>query len=101
VIAGLITLAIVGMLQSLGALADNVPVDPTWQSDAAGEDERGHAAGRGASSPDAVGAAAMGLPHRGEPTLAVVACTTAPASRIRPGSQASRAPPALLTHASV
>lgn len=97
--AGLITLALVGMLQALGALADTLPVDPAWLSDAAGEDECGHAALR-ASSPDAVGAAAIDLPYRAEPTLDAIDCTTAPAARVRLRSHESRAPPALLAHAS-
>jgi len=101
VIAGLITLALVGILQSLGALADVVPVDPVWRSDAAGEDERGRAAGRDVSSPDAGGAGAVELPHRGEPTLAAVEHRTAAASSVRLRSPESRAPPALLSHASI
>src|SRR4029077_18597539 len=59
VLAGLITLAFVGMLQSLGALAETVPVDPTWGGDACSDTERGHAAGRGPSSHDAIGPVAV------------------------------------------
>ena len=100
-VAGLLTLALVGMLQSLGALADTVPVDPTWRSDTADEDERGHAAGRGPSSPEAIGPAAISSPHRVEPTLDVIDDTTAPAFSVRILSQESRAPPALLRHWSI
>ena len=100
-VAGLITLALVGMLQSLGALADTVPVDPTWRSDTTDEDERGHAAGRGPSSPDAIGPAATSSRHGGEPTLDVLDDTTAPAFSVRLLSQESRAPPALLRHSSI
>ncbi len=99
-IAGLITLALVGVLQSLGALADTVPAEPEWRSGAAGEDERGHAA-RGASGPDAVGVAAVDLPYRAEPSLGAVGFAPAPASSFRLRSADSRAPPALLRHTSV
>lgn len=100
-VAGLITLALVGMLQSLGALADTVPVDPTWRSDTTDEDERGHAAGRSPSSPGAIGPAAIRSPHRVEPTLDVLDDTTAPAFSAQLLSPESRAPPALLRHSSI
>jgi len=100
VIAGLITLALVGVLQTLNALADRVPVEPEWRSDAAGEDERGPA-GRGASGPDAVGASAVDLPYRAEPSLGAVASVPAPASSLRRRSADSRAPPALLRPESI
>jgi hypothetical protein len=102
VIVGLITLAFVGVLQSLGALAaDTVPVEPQWRSDAAGEDERGRAAPGEAPGPDAAGVAAVDLPYRAEPSLDAVARTTAPASSVRFRSPDSRAPPALLAPTSV
>lgn len=101
VLAGLITLALVGMLQSLGALADTVSVDPVWRGEAAGEDERGDAGGRGASSPDAAGATAIDLPHRGEPMRGAAVSSVAPASRLRLRSPEPRAPPVLSAHASV
>ncbi len=101
-IVGLITLAFVGVLQSLGALAvDTVRVEPEWRTDAAGEDERGHAAPRTTPGPDALGVVAIDLPYRAEPSLHAVARTTAPASSVRLGSPDSRAPPALLVSASV
>jgi hypothetical protein len=96
VIAGLITLALVGMLQSLGALADTVPVDPTWRSDASGEHEYGHAAGRGPSSPDAIGPAALAAPRRAQPITDFIADTAALHASPRLPSRESRAPPALL-----
>jgi len=101
VLAGLITLALVGMLQSLGALADIVPVDPTWRSDASSEDERGHAAGRGPSSPEGIGPVAVSLPRRAQPTLDPIADTATPHSSVRLPSQESRAPPALLAPVSL
>ena len=101
VLVGLITLAFVGMLQSLGALADTVPVDPTWRSDASSDDERGHAAGRGPSSPDAIGPAAVSIQGRAQPTLDLIADTAAFLSSVRLSSQKSRAPPALLSQVSL
>jgi len=98
VIAGLITLALVGMVQSLGALVEPLPVEVTWRSDAAGEDERGQTTGRGPASRAAIGAAAPSPPRRGEPTLSALDDTTAPAFSVLLRSQESRAPPALLTH---
>jgi hypothetical protein len=100
-LAGLITLALVGMLQSLGALADTAPVDPTWRSDAAGEDERGHAAGRGPASPGAIGPAGIRAPRRGEPTLDIPFEPAALDSSVRLRSRPSRAPPAPLFRASL
>ncbi len=101
VLAGLITLALVGMLQSLGALADIVPVDPTWRSDASSDDERGHVAGRGPSSHDAIGPAAIRIPRRAQPTLDLIADAAAHHSSVRLPSQESRAPPALLAQVSL
>jgi hypothetical protein len=101
VIAGLITLAFVGMLQSLGALADTVSVDPTWRSDASSDDERGHPAGRGPSSPDAIGLAAASIQGRAQPTLDPIADTAALLSSVRLPSPESRAPPALLSQVSL
>ena len=101
VLAGLITLAFVGMLQSLGALAETVPVDPTWRSDASSDDERGHAAGRGPSSHDAIGPVAVSIPRRAQPTLDLIADTAALLSSVRLPSQESRAPPALLSQVSL
>jgi len=98
VIAGLITLALVGMLQSLGALVEPLPIESTWCSDAAGEDERGQTTGRGPACPSAIGPGASSTPRRGEPTLDVLDDTTAPAFSVLLLSQESRAPPALLTH---
>ena len=102
-IAGLITLALVGVLQSLGALvADTVPVEPTWRSDtAAGDDELGQASGRGVSRPDAAGCALIDLSHRGDSSRNAVGVPAAPAAQARSRSHESRAPPALLTHLSV
>jgi hypothetical protein len=97
VIAGLITFALVGMLQSLGALTDTVPVDPAWRSDASGEDERGHATGRGAPSPAAIGPAALSAPHRGQPGLELIRRAAAAVSTFSFRSPESRGPPALLT----
>jgi len=102
VIAGLITLALVGVLQSLGALvSDTVPVEPTWRSDTAGEDERGQSSGHGVSGPDAAGGALIDLSHRGDPSRNAVGAPAAPAAHARSRSHESRAPPALLTHLSV
>jgi len=98
VIAGLITLALVGMLQSLGALVEPLPIDATWCSDATGEDERPRATGRGPSCPDAIGSAAPNIPRRSEPTLDVVADAPAAPDNARHLSSESRAPPALLAH---
>jgi hypothetical protein len=98
VIAGLITLALFGMLQSLGALVEPLPKDATWCSDATGEDERPRAAGRGPSCPDAIGSAAPSIPRRSEPTLDVVADAPAAPDNARHLSSESRAPPALLAH---
>jgi len=101
VIVGLVTLAVVGMLQSLGALVEPLPIDASWCSDATGEDERGQTSGRGPSSPVAIGPAAPTIPHRGEPTRGVLHDTTGPAAGVRLLSRESRAPPALLVHSSL
>jgi hypothetical protein len=98
VVVGLITLALVGMVQSLGVLVEPLPIDVAWRSDAAGEDERGQTPGRGPASPAALGAAAPSTPRRGEPTLDALDDTTAPAFSVLLQSQEPRAPPALLTH---
>ena len=101
VVVGLITLAVVGMLQSLGALVEPLPIDASWCSDAAGEDERGQTSGRGPSSPVAIGPVAPSIPHRGESTRDVFDDATAPAASVRLLSRESRAPPALLRHWSI
>jgi hypothetical protein len=98
VIAGFIALSLVGLLQSLGPLADTVPIDPTWRS--AAEDERGHAAGSGSVSLEALRPAAIRAPYRGEPTFDVLVDPAAYESSVRLRSRASRAPPALLSRAS-
>lgn len=101
-IAGLITLALVGVLQSLAALVtDTVPVEPTWRSDTAGEDECGQASGHDVSGPDAAGGALIDLAHRGDPSRNGVGAPAAPAAHARSRSHEPRAPPALLTHLSV
>jgi hypothetical protein len=101
VVAGLITLAVVGMLQSLGALVEPLPIDASWCGDAAGEDERGESSGRGPCSPVAIGPAAPSIPRRGEPTRDVLDDPKAQASSVRLLSHESRAPPALLRHWSI
>jgi hypothetical protein len=98
VVVGLIALAFVGMLQSLGALVEPLPIDATWCRDATGEDERPHAAGRGSACPDAIGSAAPSAPRRDDPTLDVVDDKTTPVDNVRLLSRESRAPPALLAH---
>jgi hypothetical protein len=99
VIACVIALALVGMMQSLGVLADAGPLEPTWRSEAAADDECD--SGRSSPSPEATGPAAIRPPGRGAPTLDVVDQTTPSASSIRLPSRDSRAPPALLAHPSV
>jgi hypothetical protein len=99
VIAGLITLALIGMVQSLGVLADTGPFEPTWRSEAADEDER--AGGRSSPSPEASGPTAIRLPGRGEPIFDLVDQSTPTASSVRLPSRESRAPPALLARASI
>jgi hypothetical protein len=98
VVAGLITLALVGVLQSLGALVEPLPIDATWCSDQTGEDERGRVAGGRPACPDAIACAAPTIPRRGAPTLDAVDDWTAFPYNARLLSRASRAPPALLAH---
>lgn len=100
-IAGLITLALVGMLQSLGVLADTVSVDPTWRSDTADEDERGHAAGQGPASPEAIGPTGILAPRRDDPArdIPVEPVTLDSSAQLRP--RQPRAPPAPLFRASL
>jgi len=101
VVVGLITLAVVGMLQSLGALVEPLPLDASWYGDAAGEDERGESRGWGPFSPVAIGPAAPSIPRRGEPTRDVLDDPTAPVCSVRLLSHESRAPPAPLRHWSI
>jgi len=93
-------LTVVGRVLVVRRRADTVRVDPTWRSDASGEDERGHAARRGPSSPDATGPAAVNIARRPQPTLDLIADTAAPHSSVRFASRESRAPPALLAQVS-
>lgn len=99
VIAGLITIAFVGMLQSLGAFAGTVP-DATWRSDATTDDERGHAAGRGPANPDVIVARVAAIDPRDQPIGDVVVETVACRATIRFRCPEPRAPPALLTQRS-
>ena len=92
VVVGVITLALLGMLQTL-VLADPAPVDPTWKSDVAGEDERGHAAGRASSAPDAAGPVASDIIGYGEPAREAIGDPAVSAVRVRLPSSESRAPP--------
>src|SRR5262249_23597252 len=96
VIAGLITIAVVGMLQTLGAFAATVP-DATWRSDASREDGRALAAGRGPSNPDVLVPAMVGIAHHVSPTVDLVVQTVAYGARVRCDRPEPRAPPALLT----
>jgi hypothetical protein len=95
----LITLALVGMLQTL-VLADPAPVDPTWKSEAAREDERGHAAGHASSTPDATGPVASYIIDSGAPARPAFDDRPASAVGVRLPSSESRAPPRLLSLAS-
>ncbi len=96
VIAGLITVAVVGMLQSLGAFVGTVP-DATWRSDASIDDEGGHAAGRGPSNPDVIVPATVGAATHARPTADLVVKTVARRGSVRFRWREPRAPPALLT----
>jgi hypothetical protein len=99
VIAGLITIAFVGMLQSLGVLAGTVP-DTTWRSDAATDDERGHATGRGPANRAVIVAGVAGIDPRDRPTGDVVVETVACRATVPFQCPESRAPPALLAQRS-
>jgi hypothetical protein len=99
VVVGLVTLALVGMLQTL-VLADPAPVDPTWKSEASGEDERGHAAGHASTNPDAAGPPADFIIGYGEPARESLADPAASAAGLRRAASPSRAPPFLLSLAS-
>ncbi|HEY7541112.1 MAG TPA: hypothetical protein VIF11_13275 [Methylomirabilota bacterium] len=98
-VVGLVTLAIVGMLQTL-VRVDPASVDPTWKSDVAGEDERGHVAGRAPSTPDAAGPIASNIMGRGGPARETLGDRSVSAAGLRPPSSQSRAPPILLSLAS-
>ena len=98
-VVGLVTLAIVGMLQTL-VLADPAPVDPTWKSDVAGEDERGHAAGRASSNHDAAGPVASDIVGRSEPARETLGDPSVSAAGLRLPASPSRAPPLLFSLAS-
>jgi hypothetical protein len=99
VIAGLITIAFVGMLQSLGVLAGPVP-DTTWRSDATTDDERGHATGRGPANLDVIAAGVAGVDARDQPTGDVIVETVACHATARFQCPEPRAPPTLLTQRS-
>jgi len=99
VIAGLITIAFVGMLQSLGVLAGTVP-DATWRSDAATDDERGHATGGGPANRAVIVAGVAGIDPPDRPTGDVVVETVACRATVRFQCPESRPPPALLAQRS-
>jgi len=96
VVVGLVTLALVGMLQTL-VLADPAPVDPTWKSEAAGEDERGHAASHVSTNPDAAGPVASHLIGYGEPAREALGDPALSAAGLRRAASQSRAPPLLFS----
>lgn len=98
-IAGLITIAFVGMLQSLGVFAGTVP-DATWRSDATTGDERGHATGYGPANPEVIVAGVAGIDPRDQPSRDVVVETVARLARVRFQCPEPRAPPALFTQRS-
>ncbi len=98
VVAGLITLALVGMLQSLGALVEPLPIDEAWCSDQTGDDERGRTAGRGTTYPPAIVPAAPPAPPHLDPARDVVTECFTPPDNLRLLSRESRGPPPLLTH---
>jgi hypothetical protein len=97
---GLVALAFVGILQSVGALVEPLPIETGW-CDGADDAKRGQTTGQIPSTPVAVGPARPRVPDRNDSALDVVDLTTQLISGVRLGPPESRAPPALLSRSVV
>jgi hypothetical protein len=101
VVIGLVTLALLGILQSVSALVEPLPIETGWCNEAADEAKRGQTARQVPSTPAAVIPARPCVPDRDDSALDVVGLTTPLLSGVRLGPPESRAPPALLTRSSI
>ena len=100
IVIGLVTLALVGVLQSVGALVEPLPIETGW-CDGADEAKRGQTTGRILSTLVAVVPARPYVPDRNDSALGVLDLTTQLISGVRLGPPESRAPPALLSRSVV
>jgi hypothetical protein len=100
IVIGLVTLALVGVVQSVGALVEPLPIETGWcdGADGATRDQTG---GHIASTPVAIVAARPYVPDRNDSALGVLDLTTQLISGVRLGPPESRAPPALLSRSVV
>jgi len=100
VVIGLVTLALVGILQSVGALVEPLPIETGW-CDGADEAKRGQTTGHAPSTSVAVVPTRPSVPDRNDSALDVLDPATSLISGVRLGPPESRAPPALLTRSVV
>src|SRR5262245_62095751 len=100
IVIGLVTLALVGVVQSVGALVEPLPIETGW-CDGADEAKRGQTTGQIPSTPVAIVPARPCVPHRNDSELDGLDLTTRLISGIRLGPPESRAPPALLSRSLV
>jgi hypothetical protein len=100
VVIGLVTLAFVGILQSVGALVEPLPIETGW-CDAADEAKRGQTTGHVPSTPVAVVPARPCVPDRNDSALDILDLASSPIASVRLGPPDSRAPPALLTRSGI
>lgn len=100
VVIGLVALAFVGILQSVGALVEPLPIETGW-SDAADEATRGQTIGHVPSTPVAVVPARPRVPDRNDSALDILDLATSLIAGVRLGPPESRAPPALLTRSGI
>ena len=96
IVIGLVTLALLGVLQSVGALVEPLPIEPGW-CDSADEAKRGQTTGQVPSIPAAVVPARPCVPDRNYSSLDILDVATRLISVVRLGPPESRAPPALLS----
>jgi hypothetical protein len=100
IVIGLVTLAFVGILQSVGALVEPLPIGTGW-CDAADEAKRGQTTGHVPSTPVAVVPARPYVPDRNDSALDTVDLASSFLASVRLGPAESRAPPALLTRSGI
>jgi hypothetical protein len=100
VVIGLVTLAFVGILQSVGALVEPLPVETGW-CDAADEAKRGQTTGHRPSTPVAVVPARPSVPDRNDSALDILDLATSLIASVRLGPSESRAPPTILTRSGI
>jgi len=93
VLTGLITLALVGMFQGLGLLAEPEVIGQAWRSDPTGEDDRHDGLGLWSPTAEAVSAGALTSARRIDFACGLVDDETSSPSRLRLRARESRGPP--------